>query len=173
MGVKAQILISFITLEAGITLYGEANFDLLNAPGNAFNFENISGSGLDDILYGDNESNVIIGASSDDKLYGRGGADLIFGDRHKDFDENIKYGVNVTHNNPQGNDVIYGGSGDDTLYGNDGDDNLYGEEGSIYYLAEMVMIRSFWTIQNIVYPKMGMIQSKIFLQIMTRLVPLA
>lgn len=72
--------------------------------------ENLSGSAFNDILLGDDHSNVIRGvnvspsASGDDILAGRGGDDFLFG--------------------MDGNDILIGGRGTDMLSGEDGHDLL-------------------------------------------------
>jgi Ca2+-binding RTX toxin-like protein len=60
-------------------------------------FENLTGSGFNDTLTGDNNANVIDGADGRDSISASGGADTVFG------------GV--------GNDTVDAGSGDDVIYG--------------------------------------------------------
>lgn len=69
-------------------------------------------SGSDEILYGDEKSDLISAWSGDDILYGEEGNDKLYG------------GI--------GNDWLDGGIGDDKLYGNDGDDILVGGAGDDY-----------------------------------------
>ncbi|WP_420862961.1 laminin B domain-containing protein [Algirhabdus cladophorae] len=83
--------------------------------------ENLGGGDGDDVLKGDDLSNILVGGDGDDILYGRGSVeteelaqtagDVIFGGRGNDI---LRGG--------QGDDVIYGGSGTDAIYGGDGID---------------------------------------------------
>ena len=79
--------------------------------------ENLEGSRFDDILFGDNQNNVIdggavgaYGASGDDDLFGMGGDDTLLGRK--------------------GDDSLNGGSGDDLLVGGEGNDRLNGGIGN-------------------------------------------
>jgi Ca2+-binding RTX toxin-like protein len=65
-------------------------------------FENLRGSGFDDILQGDDAENQIYGMAGDDVLYGEGGVDLLAGFI--------------------GNDWLDGGAGADIMIGSAGDD---------------------------------------------------
>jgi Ca2+-binding RTX toxin-like protein len=65
------------------------------------NIENLRGSQFDDLLVGNDESNVILGLNGNDTIYGGAGNDIL--------------------NGGDGTDVVYGGEGDDYLIGGDGD----------------------------------------------------
>ena len=65
-----------------------------------FNFQNVYGSGFNDVLVGSSSGNILRGYAGIDTLEGRGG-----------------------------NDNIYGHEGDDVLRGEAGNDNLWGDEG--------------------------------------------
>lgn len=89
--------------------------------------ENITASGFDDIIEGNDLSNelrgldgndTLIGGLGDDILYGNTGADTLHGDDGND----IIYGGT-------GNDIIEGGAGQDQIFGEDGDDTIYGNDG--------------------------------------------
>lgn len=51
---------------------------------NATNIENINGSSLNDVLYGDSAVNTITGNNGDDIIAGNGGADLLYGNNGND-----------------------------------------------------------------------------------------
>ena len=77
--------------------------------------ENLTGSGNDDILTGNDSVNVIDGGLGNDTINGLQGNDILFGGSGADI-----------INGGDGDDSIVGGFGDDTLNGNDGDDSLIG-----------------------------------------------
>ncbi len=76
--------------------------------------ENLTGSGMADILAGDSRPNTIRGGGGDDKLYG-GPA------KNADNNDTLEGG--------DGNDMLFGGYGNDTLRGDGGDDTLNGGKG--------------------------------------------
>ncbi|MGH1578853.1 MAG: hypothetical protein ACRBCU_16650, partial [Planktotalea sp.] len=80
--------------------------------------ENLTGSGFDDALYGDNSGNLLIGGAGDDTLRPTGGDDTVIGGDGDD--------VIYAHT---GQDVIEGNAGNDTLQGGEGDDTLTGGAG--------------------------------------------
>ena len=84
---------------------GDAEGDELNS------IENLSGSGYDDSLFGDNNANFLNGNDGDDTLLGFGGDDILYGDGRS----------------LGGNDVLNGGAGHDTLNGGPGGDTMAGE----------------------------------------------
>ena len=71
-------------------------------------FENVMGSGLNDLLHGNVLANTVSGGAGDDQLYGWGGDDTLMGGA--------------------GNDVLYGGAGNDTVMGGAGDDTYLVED---------------------------------------------
>jgi Ca2+-binding RTX toxin-like protein len=73
-------------------------------------FENLAGSGFDDLLTGNSGVNLIAGLAGADRLYGAGGNDTLDGG--------------------DGNDLLNGGGNDDTLNGGAGNDTMRGEAGS-------------------------------------------
>lgn len=87
---------------------GDAQGDILK------NIENIRGTGVADILTGNNGDNVIEGNSGNDTINGMGGNDTLYGGAGND-----------TINGGAGNDIIYGGEGADTIDGGDGIDTVY------------------------------------------------
>ena len=89
--------------------------------------ENLTGSGMDDILAGDSRANTIKGGGGDDKLYGGpgGGDDVLDGGPGMDH----LYGGHD-------NDELHGGAGDDTLHGGAGADTYYGGYGSDMIYAD-------------------------------------
>ncbi len=106
--------------------------------------ENLSGSGFDDVLTGDNNANVIAGQDGADTISGGGGADTLYGDGWITVDvANTGFsGPIVTLENippPEaaftvaqagGADYIDGGAGDDRIFGGGGNDTLLGKAGA-------------------------------------------
>ena len=86
------------------------------------NFENVTGSGYNDRLIGDEGNNVLKGGLGDDILKGKGGDDTYYGDAGND-----------TIRGDAGIDTIFGGLNDDLLLGLAGDDILDGGEGDDYH----------------------------------------
>ena len=79
----------------------DANSDEEKFMGIMGEFENVTCGSGDDLVYGDENNNVIIGGTGNDEIYGR-----------------------------NGDDVIFGGAGDDWIVGGVGDDNLVGGAGA-------------------------------------------
>ena len=82
-------------------------------------FENVTGGSGNDLVYGDENNNVITGGKGDDEIYGGDGNDSLFGDAGEDY---ISGGL--------GDDLLVGDLGDDTIAGGEGDDVLHGGSGS-------------------------------------------
>lgn len=76
-------------------------------------FENASGSAFDDVLIGDNNTNILRGREGNDMISGNAGDDRIFGDAGND-----------TINGGDGNDYIEGGLGADVIDGGAGSDTV-------------------------------------------------
>lgn len=93
-----------IDLNANTATGGHAEGDTIAG------FESIMGSGFNDKLWGDENSNTIRAYDGNDVIDGRAGNDKLYG-----YD---------------GNDTLYGDAGNDDLFGDDGDDKLIGESGS-------------------------------------------
>ena len=101
--------------------YGDAAGDELNS------IENLTGSGLNDQLWGDNGVNVLRGDNGNDILKGYGGADTLYGGNHHDD----LYGMD-------GVDILYGEEGNDTLNGGDGADIMNGGLGNDEFIVDDV-----------------------------------
>jgi Ca2+-binding RTX toxin-like protein len=82
------------------------------------NFENITGSGHNDQLFGNNVANLLSGGGGADLLYGDSGDDVLDGGAGRD----VLDGGN-------GNDRLFGGADADVLNGGDGADRLHGGVG--------------------------------------------
>ncbi len=80
------------------------------ATSEVWNIENVTGSSMNDYLYGDANANRLVGYNGDDLIRGQGGNDNVNGGR--------------------GHDVLFGGTGNDGVYGEDDGDMLYGEAGN-------------------------------------------
>ena len=83
--------------------------------------ENLTGSGMADVLAGDGRANTIMGGGGDDRIFGgpAGGDDTLHGDGGNDH----LFGG-------RGNDILRGGRGNDHLWGNGGADTYHGGPGS-------------------------------------------
>lgn len=86
---------------------------------------------------GDGGNNVLTGTPLDDAIYGRAGADTITGDIGNDFldgglgDDDIDGGIgDDTISGALGNDVIDGGSGNDSILGFGGADTISGGDNN-------------------------------------------
>ena len=103
-------LVSFSRADSGVTFFlGGNQFNTGHATGDTYvNMEGVLGSAFDDLLGGDNSSNVVNGGAGNDYLIGAGGDDILVGG--------------------SGNDILYGGLGNDVLDGGDGLDVAYYRE---------------------------------------------
>ncbi len=100
---------------------GDAAGDMISG------FENLTGGGSDDTLFGDDGRNFLRGGSSDDRLVGRKGDDNIYGQNDDDkleggADDDKLFGGS-------GNDRLFGGSEDDLLSGGSDNDTVFGGSG--------------------------------------------
>ena len=118
---------SYVDASVGVVVYLKAS-DGSNegeAAGDTYsNIENLTGSGHDDTLQGDDDSNVIRGGGGNDVLNGGAGLDFIYGQTGNDTIQGG--GGDDTLNGDAGNDTISGGGGVDTIYGGAGNDTLSG-----------------------------------------------
>jgi len=137
IGVNADV-----SLNRGITVYGDSGIDKLTLSGNVSAVLASGGEGDDvidaramtgaDLLarkfYGDNGQDLIYGTGGKDELYGGVGSDLLISGGGDD----VAYGEagNDTIYGDEGNDRIYGGTGADTLQGGSGADVINGNEDS-------------------------------------------
>jgi Ca2+-binding RTX toxin-like protein len=83
------------------------------------NFENVNGTGYNDVLSGDASGNTLTGNQGSDTLTGNGGDDLLDGGDSSD-----------TLSGGSGNDTLLGGNSGDVLSGGAGDDTLDGGAGT-------------------------------------------
>ena len=91
------------------------------------NFENAYGGKANDILVGDDGSNLLYGANGDDTIDGGAGNDALYGGNGADT---IHGGSGAdTLGGGNGNDILYGGAGDDKIHGQNGDDTIIGGAG--------------------------------------------
>lgn len=95
------------------------------------NIEHLEGTNFDDILFGNDEANMIIGGGGDDHVDGGAGNDTLLGDGQAFIDtEDMLINYSVWGEVSSGNDTIYGGRGHDTIFGGQGEDQIYGNEGN-------------------------------------------
>ncbi|BCH57605.1 hypothetical protein RvVAR0630_02290 [Agrobacterium vitis] len=102
-----------VNLKTGITSGGDAAGDTFDS------IENLTGSGYNDTLTGDDGNNVLNGGSGSDTLAGGEGDDTIYGGNDGD-----------TLVGGEGDDTLYGGNDGDTLVGGRGADTLIGGDGT-------------------------------------------
>lgn len=116
------------------------------------NFENVVGSDFDDVIFGNNEINVLEGGEGNDTIHSFGGADTLdggegidtalftaggavtvdlddLGNATSSLGDTLISFENVNGSNT-GNDDISGNAGENTLRGQGGDDLLTGELGN-------------------------------------------
>lgn len=74
------------------------------------NNDNYTGTDCPELIYGNNNANILLGGGGDDTIQGFGGNDTL--------------------NGQGGNDTLLGDGGDDILHGEDGDDSLNGGAGN-------------------------------------------
>jgi Ca2+-binding RTX toxin-like protein len=84
----------------------------------------LEGTENDDILFGSNESERIVGLGGNDWIFGEGGNDSLEGNLGDDF-INGGTGDDIIDGG-SGNDVLFGWLGEDTLFGNSGNNTLFG-----------------------------------------------
>lgn len=97
---------------------------------------NATGTGADNVIYGNNGKNTIkgmggndtlYGSAGDDKIYGGAGNDIIYGNNDIDLYPDLT-GRNTLFGDA-GDDIIYGGNDNDNIKGGSGVDTLYGFDG--------------------------------------------
>jgi len=127
--------------QVGVLTQGEATVTLND-------FENVIGTDFDDTLFGNQESNVILGGDGDDNIHPFGGVDFVDGGAGTDtlnlsagtgFTIDLEAGTagpNTFQNfenvlgSVNGDDTILGDDGVNVLNGRDGDDTLNGRGGA-------------------------------------------
>ncbi len=110
-----------VLLNSGFAMQGNTGIYMLVS-----GVENVIGSEYGDVIYGDDEANLIEGRGGDDgNLRGFGGDDVILGG---DGDDQMR--------GEDGDDRLEGGAGQDLLRGGEGDDLLYGGTGNDWIFAE-------------------------------------
>ena len=102
-----------VSLEDGSGTGGHAEGDTLN------DIENLTGSGANDTLSGDDNANRLEGGEGDDTLTGLLGNDTLIGGAGND-----------TFSGGQGDDILNGGDGNDNLRAGVGNDALHGGAGN-------------------------------------------
>ena len=101
--------------------------------------DNITGSGNDDFLSGEEGNDTLTGSGGNDLLQGGDGADTLNGGAGHDAlyantqSNNSDDGENDTLNGGNGNDFLYGSGGGDQLNGGDGYDYLSGKSGDFLF----------------------------------------
>ncbi|MGL5080107.1 MAG: S8 family serine peptidase [Microcoleaceae cyanobacterium] len=92
---------------------------------------------LDNAIFGNESSNLLVGTPAADTIFGGQGADNIVGGAAADFlygntDADVLYGSQADDFlfGGQANDLILGGQGDDEISGDDGNDTIHGDQGA-------------------------------------------
>ena len=83
--------------------------------------------GLDNVITGSHQGDILVGTSGPNVIDGRGGPDIIIGREGDDHLCGGKAGDNIRGG--KGNDVIAGEKGADTILGGQGDDTIEGNKG--------------------------------------------
>ena len=128
--------------QVGTLTQGEATVTLLD-------IENIIGTNQDDILFGNNEANVILGGDGDDRIHPFGGVDFVDGGKGTDIlllnaangpvtiqlgrgvaGPNTFVGIENASGSVNFGDRIFGNSEANLLLGNGGDDLIKGRRGN-------------------------------------------
>ncbi len=126
-----------VNLASGFTLGGDADGDVIS------NFEDLLGSGFDDILTGDALDNVINGLGGNDILNGGAGLDQLVGG---DGDDTLLLGA--TASDLQSGEVFLGNLGIDTLVASSvgtGAERSYDMRGSTFLGIERLLFSTFTT----------------------------
>ena len=105
LGIAADLTLGKINKFTDVTLAGAAGIDVVS------NIEIVTGTSVNDRLFGDANPNGLFGAAGNDTLDGRDGDDWLDGG-----------GGNDTLTGGTGNDVLLGGEGADSMNGGAGDD---------------------------------------------------
>lgn len=99
--------------------------------------ENVLGSGGNDSITGNAQTNLLWGLAGDDSLSGEDGDDSIYGETGNDAiwggngqDFLVGWEGNDYIAGDAGKDTIKGEPGNDTLFGDDDDDEIYGDDGN-------------------------------------------
>jgi Ca2+-binding RTX toxin-like protein len=99
--------------------------------------KNLTGSGFNDDLYGNDAMNKIEGGAGDDQLFGLDGSDFLFGG----------WGDDMLDGGRQ-NDKLDGGMGNDRLFGGEGYDTLTGGAGSDLFIFDVSLKKTLATITD-------------------------
>ncbi len=100
--------------------------------------DDITGTGDDDVICGNQYPNNISAGAGDDTVYGGAGNDTIAGGTGtdtiygEDGDDKVDAQVAGSIGTETTDDVIYGGDGVDTLWGNAGANTIHGGDGTDY-----------------------------------------
>jgi serralysin len=110
--------VSYIASESAINadMAASAVFTGASLREDIFNFENLTGSDFNDVIFGNTGDNVLRGGAGNDQIDGDPGNDQLFGDA--------------------GNDLLLGGEGNDTINGGAGSDQMAGGNGNDTYVVD-------------------------------------
>lgn len=135
-GAGESVLVGYGQLETGASKSSYAKSTA--APGATAVTDTVTVTVIDqdDLLYGDNQANALVGQANRDIIRGANGNDQIFGlagddDLYGDIGDDSLYGGlgADTLYGGVGKDLLDGGAGNDLLDGGDADDRLFGGEG--------------------------------------------
>ncbi len=141
--------LNFVPNQTGVYVRLDLNYAQNNITGErtqVVGFENVTGSGYNDWVYGDSASNDLKGGGGNDYVSGGGnydfldggdGNDQVFGGDGNDLVQG-GYGDDLVSGDAGndstiggfGNDRLYGGSGNDYMNGGDGNDFMNGQTGN-------------------------------------------
>ncbi|MDA0966314.1 MAG: type I secretion C-terminal target domain-containing protein [Proteobacteria bacterium] len=113
--------------------------------------------GIDNLIIGDSDDNIIVGSKYNDLILGKGGDDIIFGGYGWDLivggkgDDILFGGVGLDYlSGKKGKDSLLGGAGADTLEGGKGDDLLVGDIQSSRILTGNLVINGSFEADGVV-----------------------
>ena len=103
----------FVHIEAGDSYYYDEIKDI---------------SSVDDVTFGSNGADELVGSWYDDQIFAQDGNDELTGRYNSDWLHGE--GGDDYIDGSEGDDYLFGGAGDDKIYGDDDNDSIYGDHGA-------------------------------------------
>ena len=102
----------FVHIEAGESYYSDEIKDI---------------NSVDDVTFGSNGADELVGSWYDDQIFAQDGNDELTGRYNSDWLHGE--GGDDYIDGSEGDDYLFGGAGDDKIYGDDDNDSIYGDHG--------------------------------------------